>query len=266
MVLAGIWDKGMLGIFLLKQKKMSRKKYSNKRADVSSNKILLFKRYLIIPCVIFLLIFILFRVLQGDFFPITTVQVVDPYGRVDQTALQAAVDHDIQHGFFQINLSTVKNDVLTLPWVKDVEVARKWPNKIQITINERVPLAHWNQHSLVDTDGYIFTPKTSSLPNTLPNFQGSADNAQEMLINYTKFNQILASKNLQVETIKVTDRHSWLITLDNGIQIELGREEILQRLDRFVQIYDTIFASTHKKAQYVDMRYPNAMAVRWQNS
>ena len=193
--------------------------------------------------------------------------MIDSVGNVDQTALQSVVSTDVQKGFFHLNLAGIKKDVLTLPWVKDAQVVREWPDGIQIDIIERKPIAFWDTDSLVDAQGTIFTPTNkNTLPQQLPMFSGSADALSVMLQNYSLFNQILGTKDLSVSAIHVSQRMSWSIIDNQGTEIILGRKKIQQRLHRFVQIYDTIFASTNVRAQSVDMRYPNAMAVHWQQS
>jgi len=256
----------MLKLSLLKHHQMTRKNTSQKHPLLTNKWVITIRRYFFVPAIVILIIVLLLQIFHANFFPISTVQVIDPANRVDQNALQALVSKDINKGFFQVDLKAIKEDVLTLPWVKNAEVVRKWPHNIQIKIQEREPLARWGNDSIIDKQGEVFTPKASTIPNGLPLFSGSTDSIDEIMSNYAKFNQILQSKNLHVKVVKVTDRMSWVITLDNMMKIELGREEILENLNRFVRVYDTIFASTHKKAQSVDMRYPNAMAVRWQKS
>jgi cell division septal protein FtsQ len=52
----------------------------------------------------------------------------------------------------------------------------------------------------------------------------------------------------------------------NGIEINLGREDFTERLQRFVDIYPRILASQSDKIAVVDLRYTNGFAVRWTNS
>ena len=46
------------------------------------------------------------------------------------------------------------------------------------------------------------------------------------------------------------------------MQIELGRVEMLARLDKFVSVYSRTIAGLNVKVSYADLRYPNGFAVR----
>jgi cell division protein FtsQ len=65
--------------------------------------------------------------------------------------------------------------------------------------------------------------------------------------------------NLQVTQISLSARHAWQLRLDNGMVLELGRENMQQRLARFVAVrkMDDLGG-----AKYVDLRYRNGFAVR----
>ena len=57
-----------------------------------------------------------------------------------------------------LNCSKVKNSLLTHPWIKDVKIKRKYPNGLNINIEEYKPLAVVNagQKFIVDGEGVIF--------------------------------------------------------------------------------------------------------------
>jgi len=255
----------MLGTFTSKQADMAAKKRARKKSSFIE-KWPSIRRFFIYPVCAILLLIIIFRLLHTTLFPITTVEVIDPLQRVSHQQLQAQVAKDLDKGFFKLNLAEVQNDVLLSPWVKSAQVSRVWPNKIVISVQERTPLAQWDKRSLVDRDGQIFTPEKKNMPSGLPAFSGPQDAVQDMVNNYAKFSQVLAAEHLTIKSIHVSDRMSWSITLTNGLVVNLGRKEIIERLHRFVSVYGTIFASVHENAKYVDMRYPNAMAVHWQDN
>ena len=53
------------------------------------------------------------------------------------------------------------------------------------------------------------------------------------------------------------------MTLKNGLEINLGREQFFPRLQRLIDIYSRILADQAERIAVVDLRYVNGFAVRW---
>jgi len=62
----------------------------------------------------------------------------------------------------------------------------------------------------------------------------------------------------------LTQRYAWRIHLNTGTVLELGRNEIEERLIRYVSVYDHSIARLNQQESlvYVDLRYPNGFAIR----
>jgi cell division protein FtsQ len=62
----------------------------------------------------------------------------------------------------------------------------------------------------------------------------------------------------------INDRWSWKIKLTTGLEILLGRNEQLKKLQRFLKTLDVMGQEQVKRMAIVDLRYPNGYAVSWQ--
>ena len=58
-------------------------------------------------------------------------------------------------------------------------------------------------------------------------------------------------------------RFSWQISLKNGVTLQLGREEKIKRVQRFIDLYSVVTAHKPQPVISVDLRYDTGMAVRW---
>ena len=58
--------------------------------------------------------------------------------------------------FFNINPLNIQKELINHPWIKKIEVYKKFPDKLIIKITERVAIAIFNDISLVDGSGNIF--------------------------------------------------------------------------------------------------------------
>ncbi len=52
----------------------------------------------------------------------------------------------------------------------------------------------------------------------------------------------------------------------NGIEVKQGRENLMQRLRRFVDIYPRVLSERSSEVATVDLRYISGFAVRWKTA
>ena len=79
-----------------------------------------------------------------------------------------------------------------------------------------------------------------------------------------KFLSDIEKLNLHINTLKVTSRGVYQVQLSNGIQIMIGRNNVLQRFDRFINLYPKVIGQKNNRVAHVDLRYSNGFAIKWQ--
>ena len=77
---------------------------------------------------------------------------------------------------------------------------------------------------------------------------------------------IVAYIYLALQVLNVSPRLAVQLKLDDGIIVELGRQQtkapVKERLERFVEHYKSIMTVARQRPKVVDMRYPNGFALR----
>lgn len=222
-------------------------------------------KILLFGTILLSIIFMLNETRFSRYFPIKTVRV---YGvnRIDQQEVQALILPLVKHGFFAINVDYVRNRLLQMPWVANLNVRRIWPDKVEITVIERRAIANWNNDGLVSETGEVFSPKPETYPNNLPQFAGPAGKQLEMLKQFKQMNRILTPLHAKISYLELTPYETWKLKLDNGISMQVGHKDILTRLDHFVRVYPKIVGDQAALVDYIDLRYPNGVAVRWKTA
>jgi cell division protein FtsQ len=79
---------------------------------------------------------------------------------------------------------------------------------------------------------------------------------------YAAFQRLLAPLARRPVRVALSERRAWELHLDDGYVLELGRERMEERLQRFVSAYDRSLAQLPFRPYRVDLRYPNGFAVR----
>lgn len=191
-------------------------------------------------------------------FPLRSVRLLSAPQRVDTAEVLQVVRDDVQGNFFTVDIRRLRQSLEKVPWVRGVDIRREFPSGLEVQLEEHQALAHWNNSALVNRQGEVFAAESEQV---LPGFVGPDGSAAEVTQYYTQFEQQLAGLHLQVDQIVLTPRHAWQLHLSNGMVLELGREDMQQRLARFVQVYPYSLAAVQQRVKYVDLRYRNGFAV-----
>jgi len=191
-------------------------------------------------------------------FSLNVVQLTSRPQRVDPALIGDIVSNELRGNFFTLDLEDVRKAFEKLPWVRKVSVRRHFPWMLEVEIEEHEALAHWNNDELVNTHGEVFSADNEQV---LPRFIGQAETAAEMTQMYKMFGEQLAPLNQKVVQISLSPRRAWQLRLNNGMVLELGREQAQERLARFVAIYPISLATLTRTINYVDLRYKNGFAA-----
>lgn len=191
-------------------------------------------------------------------FPLHSVRLSAAPQRVDAAGVLQAVRNEVQGNFFTVDIERLRQSLEKLPWVRGVSIRREFPYRLAVQLEEHQALAHWNKNALVNLQGEIFAANSEQ---ALPSFTGQDEAAAEVTQHYAEFNRQLAALNLQTAQIALSPRHAWQLHLSNGMVLELGREDMQQRLARFVAVYPYSLAAIQSQVKFVDLRYRNGFAV-----
>ena len=196
--------------------------------------------------------------LQLPVFKLRTVQLTNAPKQVDLIQLNQLVRRTVNGSFFTVDIEQTRRSFEQLPWVRKVSVRRHFPWGLEVTLEEHVAMARWNSVALVNTYGEVFAGQ-SSLP--LPDFNGEPDTSMQVAELYATFSQQLVAVQRSITQISLSPRYAWQLRLDNGMLLELGREQMQQRLTRFVAVYPYSLATMERKLNYVDLRYRNGFSA-----
>ncbi len=209
---------------------------------------------------ILLIYAVLFLMIHLPLFPLKHVEVKGDLQHVTYQQVSYIVTREFKGNFFTLNLAQVGKGFQKLPWVRNVSLRRQWPDTLEVTLEEHGVLARWSSGGLVNTRGELFEAASSS---ELPVLSGPAGSSREVAEQYGQFKIALAPLKLKPVSVTMSDRHAWQLKLDNGLTLELGRDQPGARLSKFVRVYDATITRMPHQVVYVDLRYPNGFAVRF---
>lgn len=220
---------------------------------------------LLIFCGLFLLLRLMI-LFFGDpqRFPISTIKIAATYQHISRKEIEHILSGYLNSSFFFLPTAELKKQLELLLWTDYAKIERVWPDTLSITIEEKKPIAFWND-SLITLQGKILPVDSQEAHSEalLPYLKGSEDRVKDVLQTYQKLGKILTGYGLSLSSLQLKKSQSWDLVLANGIQLHLGKDHLDQRVERFCRAYPFVFADKLDKLMNVDLRYASGMAVEW---
>lgn len=218
------------------------------------------------------------------YFLVTTVQIEgmsqEPLLTVTPSAVSATIAGRLKGDFFTIDLEEVRQLIETAPWVRKAYVQRVWPNKLQVKIEEQVPVAYWNESEMINTWGEAFAANQAALVDdiVLPQLNGPDDSVRLVVQRYPEVEQWLSPLGLRIQQLSLSPRYAWEVVLSDGVRLHLGRDpaadiadfhgtsgamRFAARLEKLVQAWPILTERLDGRSiRDVDLRYSNGFAIR----
>lgn len=221
------------------------------------------------------------RIVGQESVPVTSIDVVGEMNYSQRDDIMTAIETIDLGNFFQVDVDDVQKQVLALPWIYSVAVRKQWPNQLKIYVVDQSPVALWNGDFLLNKFGKAFQADIRRVNHALPQFFGPEGTEELALVNYNDINELLGFDGLGIDELILTERFSWQLTLNDGVTLNLGREERVKRIVRFMDVYPAIKAQLALKnkrkhkgkintekdknqaVDYIDLRYDTGLAVGW---
>lgn len=195
--------------------------------------------------------------------PLKSVAVEGQFQYLPKDRAMELIEKEIDGDFLQLNLTRLKSELQQDPWVDHVYLSRRWPDTLVVKIAEQTPIARWDANGFLNQRGEIIRVKETDKLLGLPWLQGNEINAREIMQQYQDLSTLLRSRGLEIVALKCDNKKSWRLTLKNEKEIAIGREEVMEKLRRFVTVYDKFLSSVWSDVKAIDVRYSNGVSVQW---
>lgn len=222
----------------------------------------IFSGLLLLALLAGLVLIIASRLMDPATLSIRYVRVTGNFTNLSPESLENRAADVVRGGFFNVNVDTIKDVLLDDPWVRSVSVRRIWPDRLTVDIREQTAVVRWGDEGLLNPEGEIFYPDHSTFPADIPVVHGP-ENSYRLVMKTFRLVEELLPEELAIGKLELSDRRAWQLTLRSGASIRLGKTEIRERLERLIALFPVEEVSRPGHIRYIDMRYTNGFAVRW---
>jgi cell division protein FtsQ len=199
-----------------------------------------------------------------DAWPLRTLRVAGQVSPAHDEALRRTVLPFARGGFFAVKLDQAQAAVRNLPWVATAVVRKRWPDVLEVEVEEHRPFARWGQSQLLSVNGRLYPAAGMPVPAGLPQLDGPPLRVPEVLALYNRASELFGRDGLHVVALGVDARGSWSLRLDSGAKVLIGRADADRRLSRFARLLPQLQAERGAVLQRADLRYANGFALTWQ--
>lgn len=201
-------------------------------------------------------------IFEEDHIPVQGLVLQGQLEYLTQDEIRNSLLTDSQvNNFFTLDVNELQERLLKLPWAFQISVRKRWPALLYIYAVEQSPCAFWGDNKLLSIRGHIFEAPRDKIKKPLVQLFGPDDMATAVWDQYQQFERILALNQYHVSMVRMTNRHSWELTLKDGPRLILGRDNMLNKLQTFIDVFPKL--ENKEKIEYLDLRYDTGVAVQW---
>lgn len=194
---------------------------------------------------------------------IGVIAVKGEFSHVEQGAIQQLVEPLVIGGFLNMDLQKIRRELEQHPWIQQAKVSRRWPDALVITVTEEVPIARWGSTGFLNVRGERREIGDNTSLAYLPMLQGGDQSERHMMKAYREMVQLLQSSGLRIAALKRDDRGAWWLRLDNELELIIGRDQVMEKMRRFLAVWEQGLKEQAQRVARVDVRYDNGIAVQW---
>ncbi len=181
---------------------------------------------------------------------------------------------------YAVDLNAARKRVLANQFIRNVSVTRDVPDRISVTVEERVPIAAIAGERMlyIDADGMVLPPARSEFIFDLPVLTGAfptsecvpgkrvtSDVFREALEIVSAAQKISDDCYRLVSEVHVDAGNSLeLFTSESGVPVLFGRGDVagkMVKLDAFWKEF--VSQRGAGELQYIDLRFEDQVVVRW---
>lgn len=222
--------------------------------------------YIVVLFIALCLVFVIYKINDPLTLPIKHVRIEGEFRQLSTSTLQKLVQNKVKGGFFNINVSAIRDTVLKEPWVNEVSVHRIWPDGLRVTVKEQVAICKWKNTGLLNEKGELFIPDEIPSVKELPTLDGPDGTENLLMRRYYQISSLMGKIDMQLDKLILDDRRAMTMILSNDLRVIIGRSDIDERINRFIHYAPYGLEGKQDSARQIDMRYTNGFAVQWKET
>lgn len=195
--------------------------------------------------------------------PVAHVSIEGEFTFIDSEQVAGLVYEALDSSFVRLDLRKIQQHLQQQAWIDYAAVSRRWPDSLEVRIKEHQPIARWGALGVLNQRGEVILLSDSSDLEGLPVLTGPDASSQKVMEQYQALSQLLRKHGLDVKGLQADATLAWTLTLDNDLPIVIGRDQVMEKVGRFLLVYQQQLKQRLGEIERIDVRYSNGVAIGW---
>ncbi|MBT3705570.1 MAG: FtsQ-type POTRA domain-containing protein [Proteobacteria bacterium] len=220
----------------------------------------------------FMTVLVMDHVIRSGYFTIQKVVIDSPLLVISQGSIERETWRKISGNYLNVDLKTIETALENRPGVYQAVVRRVWPDTLSISVVETQVIAEYRQLDRSEEKverQFINLPPQNGF-SFRPLLRGPERYRAVVVDTFHEIFSLLAIVNLEPRSLSVGHSGQWELELrrsdlklENTFRVFLGRDQIVEKIERLVFSFETVLSHKAGLISKVDMRYDNGFAVQW---
>ncbi len=198
--------------------------------------------------------------------PVAAIAVQSNFERVSREEIEALVAPHLAGGFLSLGLDEIRDHLELNPWIESASARRQWPSSLAISVVEETPIARWGEAGFLNHRGVALTVGSIAGLENLPLLAGPPGSERNVMQEYREISQLLQPVGLKITEFHGDPRGAWRLRLQDGPEVIMGRGQLLEKIRRFLVVWEQALSAKAEQVVRVDTRYNNGVAVQWRTA
>ncbi len=168
---------------------------------------------------------------------------INGVSQLSESEILTKINPFLKESIFGTDMGKVKEAIASHPFIKDVRVKRVFPFSILIDVNERRPSALWvgseGDLRVLDEDGRPYRGLVrGERPGLFVVNAPFGGEARSIFREVTSWDQQGIMRKEAISEVVYRDGNMTVFSLDDGVEIILGKEDQRERLKRALAVLD----------------------------
>ena len=203
------------------------------------------------------------RLSQQNFFPLKRVIIQEPLRYGDMREVSEIIRNHHQRDLLHMDVTLLADEMQRLDWIAKASVYKRWPDAVEVKLEERVPVVRWGGRAFLDASGTAFSIPDNDKLRDLATIYGPDGYEKQVLQYWHDIAPWLTARQLKLQQLTLDQRLVWHAELANGLDVILGRDQLNERLKKLVVVNDKVIEPYHRYIEAIDLRYHDGFSVRW---
>lgn len=193
--------------------------------------------------------------------PVRSVEVTGSLAPAEAAEVQRRLKEMNPRRLLSTDLGALREHLMELSWPRLVHIRRVWPDTISIRIERQLVVAKWGGEGYLTAGGELVGGLDRAV--SLPLLDCEIASPQKALEIYRYLQDIASEDDLEISSLAENALGEWRLELASGVRAHLGADALSSRMRRFMQVHRHIAQVNAQPVRYLDLRYANGAAVRF---